>query len=72
MRVDMAITCLEAVPLSDNYFEGQLDLEQSKALHRHLSECEDCLQHFVAYQLVLLVLQREKFYFRRTGQRYSL
>lgn len=61
----MAITCLEADWLSDDYFEGQLNLSESRALHRHLSECEDCLQHFVAYQWVLLVLHRERYYFKR-------
>jgi hypothetical protein len=63
----MSIKCQEVDSLSDDFFEGRLDSRQLREIHRHLSECEDCLQHFVAYQWVLLILRQERYYFRHVN-----
>lgn len=62
----MTTKCAKIDALLDNLLEGQLGSEHLREVYGHLSECEDCLQHFVALQWVLSTLRRDRYYFRQT------
>lgn len=53
------MTCLDLEEAIFAHFEGALGVFQSRALHRHLSECKDCLLHFISYQSLLILLREE-------------
>ena len=58
------MTCADIELASASYFEGTLGLEESRAFHRHLSECDHCMIHCIAYQWVLQLLHENKEEFR--------
>ena len=53
------MTCSDMEEAIFAHFEGTLGVFQSQAFHRHLSECEDCLLHFISYQSLLMFLREE-------------
>ena len=65
----MTYKCAEVDSLLDDFFEGRLRPDQRKRIHRHLSECDDCSQHFVVLQWLLLILRKERSYFTQARHR---
>lgn len=61
----MTSKCAEVDSLFDDFFEGCLPSDQLKVIYRHLSECDDCSQHFFALQWLLLILRKQRSYFKR-------
>jgi len=61
----MTNKCAEVDSLFYDFFEGRLRSDQLTSVHRHLSECDDCRQHFLALQRLLLILRKERSYFKQ-------
>lgn len=62
------MNCPDLESVCAAYFECVLTVEQSRAFHQHLSECEDCLVHCISYQWLLLLLHEEQKHLRQAGR----
>jgi len=60
------MTCKDLSLALSAYFDAILPLEQFRAIHRHLAECDDCLAYCIRYQRVVLLLHQEQDFLRQT------
>lgn len=44
------ITCRELAEFLDRYVEGELDSQEQRIFHEHLSGCPDCVNYVESYE----------------------